>query len=217
MLSVCGSVTRAGWLPQGCCRRRCRTRPSSRMPADVGASCWRRRWPRARSPSRECGCVHGVYRPTAPCSSLRSSRCTLRARGGPHHARQRVPAEVGRARASQVVVDSGLCRAPRFNAGTGLTQLHVTPISQASATQRAGRAAREGPGACYRLWSQVYVTPSLTASPGLRPSLHTERRAARTDEAASKTDVTILSQPRNASSAPSCFTLSLRRSISLVV
>ena len=59
-------------------------------------------------------------------------------------------------------MDSGLCRAPRFNAGTGLTQLHVTPISQASATQRAGRAAREGPGACYRLWSQVYTTPILS-------------------------------------------------------
>ncbi len=31
--------------------------------------------------------------------------------------------------------------------------LAVTPISQASARQRAGRAGRTGPGKCYRLYT----------------------------------------------------------------
>lgn len=31
--------------------------------------------------------------------------------------------------------------------------LQITPISQANANQRAGRAGRTGPGHCYRLYS----------------------------------------------------------------
>ena len=31
--------------------------------------------------------------------------------------------------------------------------LQVTPISQANANQRSGRAGRTGPGFCYRLYS----------------------------------------------------------------
>ncbi|MEY6433134.1 ATP-dependent helicase HrpB [Thioalkalicoccus limnaeus] len=52
------------------------------------------------------------------------------------------------------VIDSGLTRKPRFDPGSGLTRLVTEPISLASATQRAGRAGRQGPGTCYRLWSQ---------------------------------------------------------------
>lgn len=52
-----------------------------------------------------------------------------------------------------VVVDSGLARKPRFDPGTGLSRLQTVPISQASADQRAGRAGRLGPGACYRAWT----------------------------------------------------------------
>ncbi len=52
------------------------------------------------------------------------------------------------------VVDSGLERRPRFDAGSGLTRLEMARISRASAEQRAGRAGRLGPGACYRLWSE---------------------------------------------------------------
>ncbi len=53
-----------------------------------------------------------------------------------------------------VVVDSGLARIARFNPATGMTGLHTTRISDASSTQRAGRAGRLRPGRCYRLWSE---------------------------------------------------------------
>ncbi len=53
-----------------------------------------------------------------------------------------------------VVIDSGLARVPEYNHWTGLPQLKLTRISQASATQRAGRAGRTGPGLCIRLYSQ---------------------------------------------------------------
>lgn len=36
----------------------------------------------------------------------------------------------------------------------GLDDLQVTPISQASARQRAGRAGRTGPGKCFRLYTE---------------------------------------------------------------
>ncbi len=52
------------------------------------------------------------------------------------------------------VVDSGLRRAPRYEASTGLSRLQLLRISRASAAQRAGRAGRLGPGRAYRLWSE---------------------------------------------------------------
>nr|WP_288500457.1 ATP-dependent helicase HrpB [uncultured Pseudomonas sp.] len=55
----------------------------------------------------------------------------------------------------RVVVDAGLARVPRFDPGSGMTRLDTARISRASATQRAGRAGRLQPGACYRLWSQA--------------------------------------------------------------
>lgn len=55
----------------------------------------------------------------------------------------------------RVVVDAGLARVPRFDPGSGMTRLDTQRISRASATQRAGRAGRLEPGACYRLWSQA--------------------------------------------------------------
>lgn len=55
----------------------------------------------------------------------------------------------------RVVIDSGWQRGPRFDPGSGLTRLERMRISQASATQRAGRAGRLGPGVCYRLWSEA--------------------------------------------------------------
>ncbi|MDH1262459.1 ATP-dependent helicase HrpB [Pseudomonas sp. GD03944] len=55
----------------------------------------------------------------------------------------------------RVVVDAGLARVPRFDPGSSMTRLDTQRISRASATQRAGRAGRLQPGACYRLWSQA--------------------------------------------------------------
>lgn len=55
----------------------------------------------------------------------------------------------------RVVVDSGVSRVPRFDAGTGMTRLTTITGSKASADQRAGRAGRVEPGVAYRLWSKV--------------------------------------------------------------
>jgi len=51
------------------------------------------------------------------------------------------------------VVDSGLARMLVFDPHVGLDRLQLTPISRASADQRAGRAGRTQPGVCVRLWS----------------------------------------------------------------
>ena len=68
----------------------------------------------------------------------------------------------------RVVVDSGLQRAPRFDARTGMTRLVTLPVSRASADQRRGRAGRLGPGICYRLWSE---TAHTTLSAHNRPEI----------------------------------------------
>ncbi|MBT1061980.1 ATP-dependent helicase HrpB [Bowmanella sp. Y26] len=52
------------------------------------------------------------------------------------------------------VIDCGLEKVARFDLNQGVTHLTSQRISQASATQRAGRAGRVGPGRCYRLWGQ---------------------------------------------------------------
>ena len=54
-----------------------------------------------------------------------------------------------------VVVDSGLSRRAEFDKAAGVTRLVTTRASQASAAQRAGRAARQGPGVAYRLWGEA--------------------------------------------------------------
>lgn len=51
------------------------------------------------------------------------------------------------------VIDSGLERRASFDLKSGVTRLETRQIAKASATQRAGRAGRLGPGICYRLWS----------------------------------------------------------------
>lgn len=52
------------------------------------------------------------------------------------------------------VVDSGLARTLRYDPRVGLDRLESTPISQAAADQRAGRAGRTCPGVCLRLWDE---------------------------------------------------------------
>ncbi|MBE2202968.1 MAG: ATP-dependent helicase HrpB [Chthoniobacterales bacterium] len=53
-----------------------------------------------------------------------------------------------------LVVDSGLARVARYDAGRGINTLLIEKISQASADQRAGRAGRTAPGVCLRLWTK---------------------------------------------------------------
>jgi len=54
-----------------------------------------------------------------------------------------------------VVVDAGLSRRAEFDKAAGVTRLVTHRASQASAAQRAGRAARQGPGIAYRLWEEA--------------------------------------------------------------
>jgi ATP-dependent helicase HrpB len=68
------------------------------------------------------------------------------------------------------VIDSGLARVLRHDAEVGLDKLQLEPISQASSTQRAGRAGRTAPGICYRIWDEVahrtrplFTTPEVQA------------------------------------------------------
>jgi ATP-dependent helicase HrpB len=55
----------------------------------------------------------------------------------------------------RIVVDSGLARRPRYDRSAGITRLVTERASQASVTQRAGRAGRQGPGTVYRLWEEA--------------------------------------------------------------
>ncbi|MBY0316033.1 MAG: ATP-dependent helicase HrpB [Bdellovibrionales bacterium] len=53
----------------------------------------------------------------------------------------------------RIVVDCGLARLQMQDQKTGFESLKLAKISKASATQRAGRAARLGPGRVYRAWT----------------------------------------------------------------
>eukprot|EP00913_Durusdinium_trenchii_P024808 g23284.t1 len=61
------------------------------------------------------------------------------------------------------VIDTGYCKLKIYNPKMGMDSLQVTPISQANANQRRGRAGRTGPGACWRLYTEsAYVSEMLT-------------------------------------------------------
>jgi ATP-dependent helicase HrpB len=55
----------------------------------------------------------------------------------------------------RVVVDSGLARTARFDVRSGMSELITVPVSKAIADQRRGRAGRQQPGVCYRLWTET--------------------------------------------------------------
>ncbi|XP_071572298.1 ATP-dependent RNA helicase DHX33 isoform X1 [Temnothorax nylanderi] len=52
------------------------------------------------------------------------------------------------------VIDTGVVKARTHHPTTGLDVLRVEKVSQAQAWQRAGRAAREAPGKCYRVYTR---------------------------------------------------------------
>jgi len=52
-----------------------------------------------------------------------------------------------------LVIDGGVARVARFDPRTGVNRLELERISMSSAQQRAGRAGRQGPGRCLRLYS----------------------------------------------------------------
>jgi ATP-dependent helicase HrpB len=53
----------------------------------------------------------------------------------------------------RVVVDAGFARGARFDPRRGMSGLVTTRASVAEADQRRGRAGRQAPGVCYRLWT----------------------------------------------------------------
>lgn len=76
-----------------------------------------------------------------------------------------------------VVVDAGLAREPRFDAGRGLSSLVTVPAALARLEQRAGRAARTGPGIAVRVMDAVDVArrPAQSA-PGIATQDLTDAR-----------------------------------------
>ena len=70
-----------------------------------------------------------------------------------------------------VVVDAGLSREPRRDAARGMSGLATVRCARSSADQRAGRAARQGPGVVWR----CYDEPTYLA---LRPQVTPESQTA---------------------------------------
>lgn len=69
------------------------------------------------------------------------------------------------------VIDCGFVKLRAFNPKTGIETLTATPVSKASATQRAGRAGRTKPGKCYRLYMQAaYVSLPEATVPEIQRS-----------------------------------------------
>lgn len=64
------------------------------------------------------------------------------------------------------VIDSGKVKIKQFRNRLGLDSLLVKPISQSAAIQRKGRAGREAPGQCYRLYTEKdYLELQLRTTP----------------------------------------------------
>jgi ATP-dependent helicase HrpB len=66
-----------------------------------------------------------------------------------------------------VVIDAGLVRQMRYQAGRG--SLSLVPVADDSAAQRAGRAGRTAAGVCYRLWR-----PDAKLEKSTLPEIHRE-------------------------------------------
>ncbi|BCW71071.1 ATP-dependent helicase HrpB [Arthrobacter sp. NicSoilB8] len=71
----------------------------------------------------------------------------------------------------RLVIDSGLSREPRRDSSRGMSGLVTASCSRASAEQRAGRAARQGPGTVVRCYDErafgaapAHQTPEIAAA-----------------------------------------------------
>ena len=71
------------------------------------------------------------------------------------------------------VVDTGLVRVMRYSPRSRMQRLVLEPVSQASASQRAGRCGRLGPGLCIRLYGEddFALRPPFTDPEILRSNL----------------------------------------------
>ena len=94
--------------------------------------------------------LHGQVEPAAQRAAIRRDR----------DGRRRIVLATAIAETSltldgvSAVVDCGLARNAEFDREAGTTHLVTHRASQAAAAQRAGRAARQGPGMAYRLWEE---------------------------------------------------------------
>jgi ATP-dependent helicase HrpB len=68
----------------------------------------------------------------------------------------------------RAVIDSGYMRAAQFDPRRGMSGLTTVRVSKASADQRQGRAGRDQPGSCYRLFTEeefrqfsLYTQPEI--------------------------------------------------------
>ncbi|KAH6676374.1 P-loop containing nucleoside triphosphate hydrolase protein [Halenospora varia] len=69
------------------------------------------------------------------------------------------------------VIDPGFVKQNAYDPKLGMDSLVVTPISQAQAKQRAGRAGRTGPGKCFRLYTEAAFQSEMlpTSIPEIQP------------------------------------------------
>lgn len=110
-----------------------------------------REWLEVRLPDTPIHALHGQIEPAAQRAAIRSDT----------QGRRRIVLASAIAETSltldgvRMVVDSGLARLAEFDRAAGTTHLVTRRASQASAAQRAGRAARQGPGVAYRLWEEA--------------------------------------------------------------
>ncbi|KAI9632289.1 pre-mRNA splicing factor [Dioszegia hungarica] len=63
------------------------------------------------------------------------------------------------------VIDPGFAKQNAYDPKLGMDSLQVTPISQAQARQRSGRAGRTGPGKCYRLYTEIAYRNEMLVNP----------------------------------------------------
>lgn len=95
-----------------------------------------------------------------PIYAALSPDAQLRAFAPPPHGCRKVVIATNIAESSvtipgvRYVVDAGLAKMRVFNPRTGAEALLPVPISKAQAWQRAGRAGREAPGKCFRLFTE---------------------------------------------------------------
>lgn len=67
------------------------------------------------------------------------------------------------------VIDPGLVKERSYAAGSGMEMLQPVVVSKAQAWQRAGRAGREAPGKCFRLYTEAeFLRMNATAEPEIR-------------------------------------------------
>lgn len=77
------------------------------------------------------------------------------------------------------VIDCAFVKLRAYNPCTAIESLVVTPISKASASQRAGRGGRNRAGKCFRLYTGVWGGVSVCVCYRKRPSVRGGKKVSR--------------------------------------